>query len=107
MGLTREDLENDLLRKSYEPFKSAVPLLSEDEFRASLERILESWDPQRDLWIFAYGSFIWNPLFHFVQSMLASIHGFHRCFCLLSRTRHSSLDKPRLVLGLGICRCCH
>jgi cation transport protein ChaC len=107
MGLTREDLENDLLRKSYEPFKNAVPLLSEDEFRASLERILDVWDHERDLWIFAYGSLIWNPLFHYVESRLASIHGFHRCFCLRSRTGRGSIDKPGLVLALDFGGCCN
>ena len=107
MGLTREDLENDVLRKSYEPFKDAVPLVPEDEFRASLERMLDEWDHQRDLWIFAYGSLIWNPLFHFVENRLASIHGFHRCFCLRSRGGRGSMDRPGLVLGLDFGGCCN
>lgn len=100
MGLTREDLENDVLRKAYEPIRHDVPLVPEDEFHASLERMLAGWDPTQDLWVFGYGSLIWNPLFHFVERRLANIHGFHRCFCLRSRAGRGSIDNPGLVLGL-------
>ena len=107
MGLTREDLEHDVLRKSYEPHKHQVQLVPEDIFHASLERMLEGRGPQRDLWIFGYGSLIWNPLFHFAERRLATIHGFHRCFCLRSRLGRGSVDKPGLVLGLDFGGCCH
>ena len=107
MGLTREDLEHDVLRKSYEHVQHNVPLVPEDEFHASRDRILGDWDPARDLWIFGYGSLIWNPLFHHIERRLASIHGFHRCFCLRSRIGRGSLDKPGLVLGLDFGGCCN
>lgn len=104
--LTREDLESDLPRKSFGHLKGEVPLLPEDEFHASLQRALAGWNPKRDLWVFAYGSLIWNPLFHYVERRLASIHGFHRCFCLRSRTGRGSIDRPGLVLGLDFGGCC-
>jgi cation transport protein ChaC len=107
MGLTREDLENDVLRKSYEHFKHDVPLVPEDEFHASLECILAGWNPTRDLWVFGYGSLIWNPLFQYVERKLAGIHGFHRCFCLRSRLGRGSVAKPGLVLGLDFGGCCN
>ena len=106
MGLTREDLENDVLRKSYEHLRHDVPLVPEDEFHASLECILADWNPARDLWVFGYGSLIWNPLFHYVERRLATIHGFHRRFCLRSRLGRGSIAKPGLVLGLDFGGCC-
>ena len=106
MGLTREDLENDVLRKSFEPIRHDVPLVPEGEFHASLERVLDGWNDAGDLWLFAYGSLIWNPLFPCVERRLASIHGFHRCFCLRSRTGRGSPDNPGLVLGLDLGGCC-
>jgi cation transport protein ChaC len=106
MSLTREDLERDLPRKSFAHLKGEVPLLADHEFNATLEQALEGWAPKRDLWIFAYASLIWNPLFHFVERRLASIHGFHRCFCLRSRTGRGSIERPGLVLGLDFGGCC-
>ncbi len=98
--LTREDLENDVLRKFYARVTHNLPLVLEDEFHASLERILAGWNPARDLWVFGYGSLIWNPLFRFVEHKLATIHGFHRRFCLRSRLGRGSVEKPGLMLGL-------
>lgn len=106
MGLTREDLERDLPRKSFAHLKGEVPLLADDEFHGSLDRALAGWNPKRDLWVYAYASLIWNPLFHFVERRLASIHGFHRCFCLRSRTGRGSIERPGLVLGLDFGGCC-
>lgn len=107
MGLTRKDLENDVLRKSYEHLRHDVPLVPEAEFHASLERILAGWNPARDLWVFGYGSLIWNPLFKFVEHNLARIHGFHRRFCLRSRLGRGSVDKPGLMLGLDFGGSCN
>jgi cation transport protein ChaC len=107
MGLTREDLENDLLRKSYEHVRQHLPLVPEDEFEASLERMLDTWEPTEDLWVFGYGSLIWNPLFKYVDHRLATIHGFHRCFCLRSRLGRGSVEKPGLMLGLDFGGSCN
>jgi cation transport protein ChaC len=107
MGLTREDLENDTLRKYYESHRHDVPLVPGEKFDASLEDILAAWDSSEDLWVFAYGSLIWNPLFHFVERKLATVHGFHRCFCLRSRLGRGSVDKPGLMLGLDFGGCCN
>ena len=40
MALTREDLENDALRKQYEGLRDHVPLVPEEQFNASLETTL-------------------------------------------------------------------
>ena len=107
MGLTREDLENDVLRKSYARERHDLPLVSGEEFHASLERVLAGWTPGRDLWVFGYGSLIWNPLFHYTERKLATVHGFHRRFCLRSRTGRGSIDNPGLVLGLDFGGSCN
>jgi cation transport protein ChaC len=105
--LTREDLENDTLRKSYEQHRHALPLVTEDEFKASFESILAGWNPAHDLWMFCYGSLIWNPLFHHVERKNVTIHGFHRKFCLRSRLGRGSVEKPGLMLGLDFGGCCN
>ncbi|NBR28394.1 MAG: gamma-glutamylcyclotransferase [Betaproteobacteria bacterium] len=107
MALTREDLENDALRKQYENLRDHVPLVPEEQFNASLDATLAGWNPAEDLWVFAYGSLIWNPLIHFVEQRRALLHGFHRRFCLRSRGARGTVANPGLVLGLDFGGCCN
>ena len=107
MALTREDLENDVLRKSYERTTHGLPLVPQAEFESSLERILVAGTPGHDVWVFGYGSLIWNPLLEHVERLAATVHGFHRRFCLRSRMGRGSIEQPGLVLGLDFGGCCH
>jgi cation transport protein ChaC len=105
--LTREDLENDTLRRHREDTRHHVPVVPQEEFDASFERVLEGWNSTDDVWVFGYGSLIWNPLVKFAEHRLAIINGFHRCFCLRSRHGRGSVEAPGLMLGLdfgGACK---
>ena len=60
-----------------------------------------------DVWVFGYGSLVWNPGFHFVESRIAHLHGWHRSFCFWSRMGRGSPERPGLMMGLmsgGACR---
>ena len=105
--LTREDLENDILRKNPGQNYHSLPLVPDEEFNASFERILAGRNPAQDLWVFCYGSLIWNPLFHHVERQNVTIHGFHRSFCLRSRHGRGSVAEPGLMLGLDFGGCCN
>lgn len=52
------------------------------------------------IWVFAFGSLIWNPAFHFVERRTARIHGYHRQFCLWARSGRGSPERPGLMLSL-------
>lgn len=56
--------------------------------------------PGSDLWVFAYGSLIWDPGFPFVERHPALLRGYHRRFCILSHRYRGTVEKPGLVLGL-------
>jgi cation transport protein ChaC len=56
----------------------------------------------RDVWIFAYGSLMWDPGFHFEEARPALLRGYHRAFCLYSHRYRGTPEKPGLVLGLDI-----
>jgi len=107
MSLTRADLENDLLRATFRRINPDVRVLSDAEQEASLREILDRHEPDTDVWLFGYGSLVWNPIVHYEERRVARLHGFHRSFCLWSHVNRGSLQKPGLVLGLdsgGSCR---
>ncbi|WP_246148212.1 gamma-glutamylcyclotransferase [Skermanella pratensis] len=63
--------------------------------------------PDTDLWVFGYGSLMWNPEFPFVERRQALLRGYHRRFCVYSHRYRGTPDRPGLVLGLdrgGSCR---
>ena len=105
--LTRADLEADRLRKLFCQANPGVRVLTEAELDQSINSLLDTKPAGSDLWLFGYGSLIWNPIIHFEERHVAKLHGFHRRFCLWSHVGRGSLQKPGLVLGLdvgGSCR---
>jgi len=59
------------------------------------------------VWIFAYGSLIWDPEFCYAEAEPALLRGYHRSFCVYSYDYRGTPDRPGLVLGLdrgGSCR---
>ena len=62
--------------------------MSEDPSANDLARrksaFLDSVAIESDIWIFAYGSLMWNPGFAHAESHPALLHGWHRSFCVYS-----------------------
>ena len=60
-----------------------------------------------DLWVFAYGSLMWNPAIHFDEVRRARLADRARRFALATTIGRGTPDSPRLVLtwqrGLGDC----
>jgi len=59
------------------------------------------------VWVFAYGSLMWNPEMRFAEAVPARVHGYHRSFCLYSPEYRGTRDRPGLVLGLDRGGSCH
>lgn len=62
--------------------------------------------PGADLWVFGYGSLMWNPGFPFVTQARAMLYGYHRRFCIASFRYRGTPERPGLVLGLDAGGCC-
>lgn len=52
------------------------------------------------LWIFGYGSLLWNPGFPVSETRIARLSGWHRSFCMTSIHHRGTEDDPGLVLAL-------
>ena len=89
------------------PPASGFRYLTEQERHASMQDALANWQGGADLWVFAYGSLIWNPEFEFREKRLSTLRGHHRSLCLWSRVNRGTPELPGLVFGLdrgGSCR---
>ncbi|HEY9567918.1 MAG TPA: gamma-glutamylcyclotransferase [Thalassobaculum sp.] len=59
------------------------------------------------MWVFGYGSLMWNPGFPFEERSRALLIGRHRRLCVVSRHHRGTAARPGLVMGLdrgGSCR---
>jgi cation transport protein ChaC len=54
----------------------------------------------KEVWVFAYGSLVWNPTFKVAESRRALVHGYHRSFCLNLPLGRGTPERPGLMLGL-------
>ncbi len=79
---------------------SGMLLLTEAERAESLRQTLAARPPGEAVWLFGYGSLIWNPAIHFAERRTATIQGWHRAFCLATRAGRGTPENPGLVLGL-------
>lgn len=52
------------------------------------------------MWVFGYGSLLWNPGFEVAQSALATLDGYARSFCMRSIHHRGTEADPGLVLAL-------
>ena len=72
-----------------------------------LQRALDEWGGDDDLWLFGYGSLIWRPDFDYVERRAAKVHGWHRALKMWSRVNRGTPECPGLVFGMlsgGSCR---
>lgn len=52
------------------------------------------------MWVFGYGSLMWDPGFAYVERQSAVLDGWHRSFCMQSIHYRGTPESPGLVLAL-------
>jgi cation transport protein ChaC len=100
MVLTRDAIKNGLLDRLIEE-RGGLPERWTREQIAACVRATVRLAPRRgDLWVFGYGSLMWNPAIHFEERRRARLFGYHRRFCLWTSLGRGSTECPGLLLGL-------
>ena len=82
--------------------------LPDDVIEASRLALLGDHRSGDDLWIYSYGSLMWDPGFHFAEVRLADVENYQRRFTLKIDLGRGSRQYPALMLSLerqeGHCR---
>jgi cation transport protein ChaC len=110
LSITRESLQDGTMLDRIREYAKRCPELrfrSEEEMEKLFEATLAEHDPAEDLYVFGYGSLIWNPAFHFISKLPATLHGWHRRFCVKLFSGRGTQDAPGLTLALdhgGACK---
>lgn len=74
--------------------------LSNSELDQSLTEFLAKRAAAEPLWVFGFGSLIWDPGFYFDEVRLASISGYRRLFSIKTEIGRGSAEHPALMLSL-------
>ena len=105
--LTSENISKNLVRKKIKLLLKNHRTLNDDELISIRRKIIPDGGVGEDIFIFAYGSLLWNPTFKYVDQLPAKIYGYHRSFCMKTKLGRGSPKNPGLMLALdkgGTCK---
>lgn len=84
----------------YPPALGEGRLLTDTELAESLAHATSRWDGTSDIWLFGYGSLIWNPGLPAAETVRSRVRGYHRGLYLWSRVNRGTPEQPGLVFAL-------
>ncbi|OWS73756.1 gamma-glutamylcyclotransferase [Pantoea sp. VS1] len=97
--LTREFLLKADCKTSFGDIDEAL-LWSCEKRAASLCATLACRPDQSPVWIFGYGSLMWNPVFEAEEVATGRLEGWHRAFCLRLTAGRGTVAAPGRMLAL-------
>ncbi len=99
--VTREGLrDGSLIAAARRRVPPGTTLLSDAAIEADLDARLSYHPPGADVWLFGYGSLMWNPAIEYAERRPGAVHGWHRRFCLWLHMGRGSPENPGLMLAL-------
>ena len=108
IAITRESIMDGSMRRWLTTADPTLKVATDEEHTAAIAAMLKARpDAPGDVWVFAYGSLIWNPTIHTLERRCADLRGYHRRFCLWTHLGRGTPDCPGLMLALeggGSCR---
>ena len=101
VGVNRKVLERgDVMALARNRDGKDTNVLSDEALLASRRMQVPDDYAGPDVWVFGYGSLIWNPVVDYCEALDGTIYGYHRRFCMWTRIGRGSPDCPGLVLAL-------
>lgn len=97
--LTREFLLKADCKTSFGDIDEAL-FWSCEKRAASLSATLACRPDQSPVWIFGYGSLMWNPVFEADEVAAGTLQGWHRAFCLRLTAGRGTAVQPGRMLAL-------
>ena len=80
---------------------------SDERREASRQALLQQHETGADLWVYGYGSLMWDPALHFCEVRRASLEAHQRRFSFRTHLGRGSVECPGLMLSLdrqpGVC----
>jgi glutathione-specific gamma-glutamylcyclotransferase len=99
--ITRESLrDGSLIEAARRRMAAGMQVRTDDEIAGCLDTILAGHPPGEDVWLFGYGSLMWNPAMHFAEKRGGRVLGWHRKYCLWLEAGRGTPENPGLMLGL-------
>ncbi len=100
--LKREDLTSEIIDQIVADAHKAGYhfFLSAEEREASFKMAMARYQPGEEVWVFAYGSLMWNPLIEFAEQQPCRVDGWRRSFCFWMPMGRGTPELPGLMLAL-------
>ena len=98
--LNRDSLSNGNYLMSFQGI-SGFNWWSQEQIIASMHDTLIKRSEDEPVWLFAYGSLIWNPQCRYVESVPALLQGWRRSFCMRLIAGRGSPEQPGRMLSLA------
>ncbi|CAB3929385.1 gamma-glutamylcyclotransferase [Achromobacter insolitus] len=99
MTLTRELLDGTTFAELVNVVEGG-PHWTQEELDRSMNDTLEHRTSGEPVWLFAYGSLIWNPVIEFEEHQTAMLLDWHRSFCIRLLAGRGTPQLPGRMLGL-------
>ena len=98
--LTKDNISKGHLGDKIKSISGSDKVLTTEELLQARRKIIPDKGIGEDIYIFAYGSLLWNPTVDYEDEFLAKVYGFHRSFCMKTNLGRGSFKNPGLMLGL-------
>ncbi|TNV22259.1 gamma-glutamylcyclotransferase [Buttiauxella sp. B2] len=97
--LTRDFLMKADCKTAFGSIEESL-LWTSEQRSASLAATLACRPDSSSVWIFGYGSLMWNPAFEYEESAAGTLVGWHRAFCLRLTAGRGTACQPGRMLAL-------
>ena len=98
--LTKKNINEGRLGEKIKSISGSDKVLTKNELIKERRKIIPDNGIGEDIYIFGYGSLLWNPTINYEAQYLAKVYGFHRSFCMKTNLGRGSFKNPGLMLGL-------